>query len=47
MQLEWLARTGMFYPRLPDLTGQSVTTSPLPYQTLNRLYNEFRHVGTA
>lgn len=23
MQLEWLARTGMFYPRLPDLTGQS------------------------
>lgn len=21
MQLEWLARTGMFYPRLPDLTG--------------------------
>jgi hypothetical protein len=22
MQLEWLARTGMFYPRLPDLTGQ-------------------------
>jgi hypothetical protein len=23
MQLEWLARTGMFYPRLPDLTGES------------------------
>jgi homeobox protein HB9 len=22
MQLEWLARTGMFYPRLPDLAGQ-------------------------
>lgn len=22
MQLEWLARTGMFYPRLPDLTGR-------------------------
>jgi hypothetical protein len=22
MQLEWLARTGMFYPRIPDLTGQ-------------------------
>lgn len=22
MQLEWLARTGMFYPRLPDLTGK-------------------------
>ena len=22
MQLEWLARTGMFYPRLPDLTGE-------------------------
>lgn len=21
MQLEWFARTGMFYPRLPDLTG--------------------------
>lgn len=21
MHLEWLARTGMFYPRLPDLTG--------------------------
>ncbi|XP_044739836.1 motor neuron and pancreas homeobox protein 1-like [Chrysoperla carnea] len=21
MQLEWLARTGMFYPRIPDLTG--------------------------
>ncbi|XP_044264457.1 homeobox protein Hox-A4 [Tribolium madens] len=21
MQLEWLARTGMFYPRLPDLAG--------------------------
>ncbi|XP_052120079.1 motor neuron and pancreas homeobox protein 1-like [Frankliniella occidentalis] len=21
MQLEWLSRTGMFYPRLPDLTG--------------------------
>ncbi|XP_026471849.1 motor neuron and pancreas homeobox protein 1 [Ctenocephalides felis] len=21
MQLDWLARTGMFYPRLPDLTG--------------------------
>lgn len=25
MQLEWLARTGMFYPRLPDLTGQWLT----------------------
>ena len=24
MQLEWLARTGMFYPRLPDLTGQCI-----------------------
>lgn len=23
MQLEWLARTGMFYPRIPDLTGES------------------------
>lgn len=23
MQLEWFARTGMFYPRLPDLTGKS------------------------
>lgn len=22
MQLDWLARTGMFYPRLPDLTGE-------------------------
>lgn len=22
MQLEWLARTGIFYPRLPDLTGK-------------------------
>lgn len=22
MQLEWFARTGMFYPRLPDLTGK-------------------------
>ncbi|KAK9884010.1 hypothetical protein WA026_004945 [Henosepilachna vigintioctopunctata] len=22
MHLEWLARTGMFYPRLPDLTGE-------------------------
>lgn len=22
MQLEWLARTGMFYPRLPDLSGK-------------------------
>ncbi|KAL3287902.1 hypothetical protein HHI36_002360 [Cryptolaemus montrouzieri] len=22
MQLEWLARTGMFYPRFPDLTGK-------------------------
>lgn len=24
MQLEWLARTGMFYPRLPDLTGRQI-----------------------
>ncbi|KAJ1527187.1 hypothetical protein ONE63_008718 [Megalurothrips usitatus] len=23
MQLEWLSRTGMFYPRLPDLSGKS------------------------
>lgn len=22
MQLEWLARTGMFYPRIPDLSGK-------------------------
>lgn len=26
MQLEWLARTGMFYPRLPDLTGESYSS---------------------
>ncbi|KAK6634504.1 hypothetical protein RUM43_011905 [Polyplax serrata] len=25
MQLEWLARTGMFYPRLPDLAGALLT----------------------
>lgn len=24
MQLDWLARTGMFYPRLPDLTGNKL-----------------------
>lgn len=26
MQLEWFARTGIFYPRLPDLTGQLLPT---------------------
>lgn len=31
MQLEWLARTGMFYPRIPDLTG----TLERVYVTLN------------
>lgn len=27
MQLEWLARTGMFYPRLPELAGKSLPGS--------------------
>lgn len=33
MQIEWLSRTGMFYPRLPDLTGKS--RGSLPSVTLN------------
>ena len=27
IQLEWLARSGMFYPRLPDLSGKSLVFS--------------------
>lgn len=27
MQLEWFARTGVFYPRLPDLTGMLILFS--------------------
>lgn len=32
MHLEWFARTGMFYPRLPDLTGKCLSENKLYYQ---------------
>lgn len=28
LQLEWLARNGMLYPRLPDLAGELFLTTP-------------------
>lgn len=35
MQLEWFARTGMFYPRLPDLAGKSFLTFLFIYFTVS------------
>ena len=34
MQLEWLARTGMFYPRLPDLSGIIYLNFNFPFQNI-------------
>ncbi|KAJ9579656.1 hypothetical protein L9F63_004735, partial [Diploptera punctata] len=42
MQLEWLARTGMFYPRLPDLTDlQNIVPQLTCFQ------NQQFHISTA
>lgn len=44
MQLEWLARTGMFYPRLPDLTGRCSQVWLGQVNNLDHAVNEFKYI---